>query len=137
MLLGNGICFGDRCILQDFQKLPPAHAMTFDLREGAAKVWRYWQLPELKADPETDETALLDDLEVLLEDALGRQLVADVPTGILLSGGVDSSLVTAMAIRHSSKFALSVSVFPVMVNLMRHPTQDSLLNILGLSILSL
>lgn len=100
--LGMGFVPGDRCILQGCHKLPPAHALTFDLRDGALKVWRYWELPALEpASGTVDETALLDELEQLLEDAVGRQLVADVPVGILLSGGVDSSLVTAMAVRRS------------------------------------
>lgn len=111
--LAMGYVPGERCILAGYNKLPPAHAMTFDLNEGTAKVWRYWDLP----DPDergncADETALLDELEALLEDAVGRQLVADVPVGILLSGGVDSSLVTAMAVRRSSKVRTFTIGFP-------------------------
>lgn len=111
--LAMGFVPGERCILEGYSKLPPAHAMTFDLREGAATVWRYWQLPELHASAATvDETSLLDELEALLEDAVGRQLVADVPVGILLSGGMDSSLVTAMAVRHSYKVRTFSIGFP-------------------------
>lgn len=113
--LAMGFVPGDRCILQGYQKLPPAHALSFDLRQGTARVWRYWQLPDL--EPQTalgvvDETALLNELEALLEDAVGRQLVADVPVGVLLSGGVDSSLVTAMAVRRSSQVRTFSVGFP-------------------------
>src|SRR5207249_4891121 len=103
-----------RCILQGYNKLPPAHALTFDLRTGAAQVWRYWSVPEGSTEAESafDETALLDELEALLEDAVGRQLVADVPVGTLLSGGVDSSLVTAMAARRSHQVRTFSIGFP-------------------------
>jgi asparagine synthase (glutamine-hydrolysing) len=102
--LAIGYVPGNRCILQGFQKLPPAHALLFNLQTGQSKLWEYWQLPELEvAKGDLDEAALLDELEHLLEDSVLRQLVADVPVGILLSGGVDSSLVTAMAVRASSK----------------------------------
>jgi len=111
--LATGLVPGDRCILQGYRKLPPGHAMTFDLCEGAARVWRYWQLPELDPRADTaDDSALLDELDVLLEDAVGRQLVADVPVGVLLSGGLDSSLVTAMAVRRSNKVRTFNISFP-------------------------
>jgi len=111
--LAMGFVPGERCILAGYHKLPPAHAMRFDLRSGTAKVWRYWQLPGLEAAADSaDETALLDELESLLEDAVGRQLVADVPVGVLLSGGVDSSLITAMAVRHSSQVRTFSIGFP-------------------------
>jgi len=113
--LAMGFVPGNRCILQGFNKLPPAHALSFDLRQGTARVWRYWHLPELESQAATgavDETSLLDELESLLEDAVGRQLVADVPVGVLLSGGVDSSLVTAMAVRHSRKVRTFSIGFP-------------------------
>jgi asparagine synthase (glutamine-hydrolysing) len=101
--LAYGYVPGDRCILQGVRKLPPAHALTLDLETGKPEVWRYWQLPgpEPREDATGDELA--DELGRLLEDAVRRQLVADVPVGVLLSGGIDSSLVTALAARASSR----------------------------------
>ena len=113
--LAMGYVPGERCILQGFNKLPPAHAMLFNMQTGAAKVWRYWQLPDMDAaarQGSVDEGALLDELEALLEDSVRRQLVADVPVGVLLSGGVDSSLVTAMAVRASNKVKTFTIRFP-------------------------
>jgi asparagine synthase (glutamine-hydrolysing) len=78
-------------------------------------MWRYWQLPEMCADAtcgDTDEVQLLEELETLLEDAVRRQLVADVPLGVLLSGGVDSSLVTVMAVRAAPKVKTFTVRFP-------------------------
>lgn len=102
--LAMGFVPGERCILQGYNKLPPAHALSFDLQSGISRVWRYWSVPDapvITATAGVDENALLDDLETLFEAAVGQQLVADVPVGILLSGGLDSSLVTAMAARQS------------------------------------
>ena len=101
-------------MLQGFNKLPPAHALLFDLQTGQAKIWRYWQLPELEtaSSRPVDEAALLDELEALLEDAVRRQMVADVPVGVLLSGGVDSSLITAMAVRSSGQVQTFTIGFP-------------------------
>jgi len=92
---------GEACILSGVSKLPPGHALTYDLRSGASRVWRYWDLPD--PQPVEDDQSLLEQLEKLLEASVRRQLVADVPVGVLLSGGVDSSLVTALAARVSSE----------------------------------
>ena len=113
--LALGYVPGGNCILQTYNKLPPAHALSFDVQGGALEVWRYWSLPELSAhamDPALDETALLDELERLLESAVERQMMADVPVGVLLSGGVDSSLITAMAVRRSQKVRTFSIGFP-------------------------
>lgn len=102
--LEMGYVPGRHCILKGYQKLPPAHAMTFNVCNGLTKVWRYWQIPDFNVSADVvNENILLDEIEYLLEDAVGKQLVADVPVGVLLSGGVDSSLITAMAVRHSSQ----------------------------------
>lgn len=103
--LANGYVAGEVCILRGCRKLPPAHALAFDLVQGELKTWRYWRLPDSPdrdAGPARDGD-LVDELETLLADSVQMQMVADVPIGILLSGGVDSSLVTAMAARASSK----------------------------------
>jgi asparagine synthase (glutamine-hydrolysing) len=113
--LAMGYAPGERCILQGYNKLPPAHALSFDLQRGTAKVWRYWEVPDLTPEAATgqvDELGLLDELEALLEDSVRRQLVADVPVGVLLSGGVDSSLITAMAVRASSQVQTFTIGFP-------------------------
>lgn len=113
--LAMGFVPGERCMLSGANKLPPAHALEFDLDTGASRVWRYWRLPALDAAAaggRADEAALLDELEELLEDSVRRQLVADVPVGVLLSGGVDSSLVTAMAARATPKVKTFTIRFP-------------------------
>lgn len=113
--LSFGSVPGERCILQGFNKLPPAHAQLFDLKTGKHKTWRYWSLPELEIAPDESQVSdveLLNELEQLLEDSVRRQLVADVPVGILLSGGVDSSLVTALAVRSSSNVQTYSVGFP-------------------------
>ena len=109
--LAMGYVPGERCILRGVNKLPPAHALLFDLERAQSRLWRYWQLPQPAAEP-ADEAALLERLDTLLEDAVRRQLVADVPVGILLSGGVDSSLITAMAARAAPKVKTFTIRFP-------------------------
>jgi asparagine synthase (glutamine-hydrolysing) len=103
--LAIGYIPGDRCIVRGVNKLPPAHALIFNLSNNSLKIWRYWKLPSPVENNSgvLDEKILLDEFELLLEDAVRRQLIADVPVGVLLSGGVDSSLITAMAVRVSSE----------------------------------
>jgi asparagine synthase (glutamine-hydrolysing) len=113
--LTMGFVPGDRCILRGFNKLPPAHALTFNLASAQLRVWRYWHLPQPNAEIALGadaDVALLDELEALLQDSVRRQLVADVPIGVLLSGGVDSSLVTAMAARATDKVKTFTIRFP-------------------------
>jgi asparagine synthase (glutamine-hydrolysing) len=111
---------GDMCIFRDVKKLPAAHVLTYNLDGDVAHVSRYWSLPE---PPDPSQPAgvdeLLAELEELLEDSVKRQLIADVPVGVLLSGGIDSSLVTAMASRVSSRPVKTFTIsFP------GHATED-------------
>jgi asparagine synthase (glutamine-hydrolysing) len=113
--LAMGYVPGERCILQGFRKLPAAHALKFDLQTAACRLWPYWQLPQLgcsAVENQVQEAGLLDELDALLEDAVRRQLVADVPVGVLLSGGIDSSLITAMAARDGKSVKTFTIRFP-------------------------
>jgi asparagine synthase (glutamine-hydrolysing) len=93
-------------VFRGVSKLPPAHRLTLRLAKGGAnpadiRVERYWRLayaPKLKL---TEEEAVEGVLEVL-EEAVRLRLIADVPLGALLSGGVDSGVVVALMSRLSS-----------------------------------
>jgi asparagine synthase (glutamine-hydrolysing) len=106
-----GFAPGERCILRGCRKLPPAHALLFDTIRGGLRVWRYWEPPEpVLAAPGGSQ--LLAELEQLLAAAVRRQMVADVPVGVLLSGGIDSSLITAMACRTGGRIRTYTARFP-------------------------
>jgi asparagine synthase (glutamine-hydrolysing) len=93
----------DRCILQGIQKLPQGHTLLFKRQSNSISIRRYWSLPEPDIIEQCDVQNLIFEYKTLLTDAVRRQLVADVPVGILLSGGVDSSLITAIASHVSVK----------------------------------
>ena len=86
--------------------LPAAHRAV--LRDGRLEVERYWQPPdeETSAAPRGEA---LEELQALLNDSVRRHLVSDAPLGVFLSGGLDSSLLAALASRHT-KHVRTVSV---------------------------
>lgn len=101
--LALGYVPGELCIAEGVEKLPPAHAARYRLDTGEFTRWRWWSLPALSPDPSSDVEALSDEAEALLHDAVRLRLRSDVPVGVLLSGGLDSSLVVASAARSSSR----------------------------------
>ena len=99
--LSFGYVPAEKCILEGVHRLPPAHCLTWPLSGGAPSLRRYWDLPDAGAQEAVSPEALADELQQLLTRAVSEQLIADVPLAVLLSGGVDSSLVTALAARAS------------------------------------
>jgi asparagine synthase (glutamine-hydrolysing) len=78
------------------RKLPGGHSLSLDLASGELRIWRYW---DYQPAPEEGGSfaGRCEELRDLLAAAVQRRLVADVPVGVFLSGGIDSSLVTALA----------------------------------------
>ncbi len=97
--LAYGYVPHNQSILRGYHKLPQGHAATYDVDRDRLRTWRYWQLPQPGAQPVLSLADASRRAEQLLEQAVKRQLVADVPVGVLLSGGLDSSLITALASR--------------------------------------
>jgi asparagine synthase (glutamine-hydrolysing) len=89
-----------RSVYRGVQKLPAGHAMT--LERGKLLVWRYW-LPDYSRKLELDEGEALERLEAELRRSVKSMLVSDVPLGSFLSGGVDSSVVSALMVDISGR----------------------------------
>lgn len=110
--LRMGYVPGDLSIFKNVKKLRAGHSLLFDLNTYSDPIiWKYWELPEFDHSNLSIEE-LIQQMEILLEDAVKLQLHADVPVGILLSGGIDSSLVTAMASRISKNVKTFTISFP-------------------------
>jgi len=85
-------------MFRSIRKLPPAHTLTFDSKTGL-RVERYWDLEyEPKITGSDDD--LVDELEARLIDCLKLHMISDVPVGAFLSGGLDSTLVVALMMKH-------------------------------------
>lgn len=93
---------GGRSIVKGVRQLPPGHLLTWE-PGGGLVVAPYWSPPA----PVTEQVESLDDLVIeldrLLSASVRSRLVADVPLGVFLSGGVDSTLIAALAARESGK----------------------------------
>lgn len=83
------------------KKLPPAHHLLF--RDGRLTVAPYWDMPPPEAAPPGSEEEVCERLRFLMAQAVKRRLVSDVPLGVFLSGGVDSSAVAALMASMSAR----------------------------------
>jgi asparagine synthase (glutamine-hydrolysing) len=96
-----------RTMLKGVQKLPPAHFLRY--RGGEVTVHRYWDAAEVPLKEWKDQDAA-DALRAALSKAVVRQLMADVPLGVFLSGGIDSSSIVALMSEASSQPVNSFSI---------------------------
>lgn len=95
-------------IYEGINKLPAAHTLT--LEDGKLQTKSYWRLSYKTRQPPPTEHEAAEHLRDLLADSVRMRLVSDVPLGVLLSGGVDSSTVAALAVRASSDAVKTFSI---------------------------
>lgn len=90
--LGNGV-------FKEIQEIPPAHSIIFD--EQGIKKKKYWELEAKPHFEDLDDT--VQHVRTLVVDAIKRQLISDVPVCTFLSGGLDSSAISAIAAENFKK----------------------------------
>jgi len=90
---------GDSTIFSGIKSLDPGHWLK--LQDGKIKIRKYWDI-DFSEKLKLDKSEYCEAIIELLEKSIGRRLIADVPVGILLSGGIDSSLVLALATKQSN-----------------------------------
>jgi len=87
-----------RSIVHGISKLPPAHTLEWWVGSGIHRLHRYWS-PTLEEENGSRGRSLdeeCEELRTVLRESVRKELISDVPLGVFLSGGIDSSAVTAM-----------------------------------------
>ena len=113
--LGYGSVSGPDTLIRGVRSLPPAHCLL--LKDGEATIRKYWDLNSAERDLSASGPVrqigreTLDDLRAQLEDAILLRMVSDVPVGIFLSGGIDSSSLVALLSRKCPNLSTFSVVF--------------------------
>src|SRR5438270_5404905 len=95
-------------IFRDIHKLPPGHHLTF--ADGRVTIKSYWDFRYEPVKEARGEEEYIEELRGLLDEAVRIRLVADVPLGAFLSGGVDSSTVVGLMARHTNRPVKTFSI---------------------------
>jgi asparagine synthase (glutamine-hydrolysing) len=96
-ILNLGYVPGERTLLEGVSKLPPSSYLVY--QDRSATIDSYWAVPPV--DVSANEEQIIQRLEETLEESVRDQLVADVPVGCFLSGGLDTSVLVAYAAKAS------------------------------------
>jgi asparagine synthase (glutamine-hydrolysing) len=97
-----------RTIIEGVRSLPPAHYVVISSRGEAREPVSYWKLPTTRTT--VSPTEAISETRARLEESVKLHLIADVPLGAFLSGGIDSSAVVALMARHASGWVKTFTV---------------------------
>lgn len=106
-------CAGDRFLLENVKQVEPGSWV--ELSESTIQVRRYWSLPASRPESGQRFASAVSELSARLSESVRMQLMSDVPVGCQLSGGIDSSLVTAFAKQHRSE-STQLQAFSIVVD---------------------
>src|SRR2546426_946432 len=95
-------------IFREIRKLPPGHLLIWE--DGRLDVRRFARPAPIEEIREDEEAELVEELRSRLRDSVRAHLVSDVPVGVLLSGGVDSAFLAALAADESSEALRTFSI---------------------------
>ena len=95
-------------IFRETRKLAPGHVLTW--RDGAVELCRFARPGPLEPRADTDDAELVEECRARLRDSVRAHLVSDVPVGVLLSGGVDSGALAALAAEASREPVRTFSI---------------------------
>jgi asparagine synthase (glutamine-hydrolysing) len=105
-----------RSIIRGIQKLPPGHTLSWRMESGEERLRQYWDVDLGASEREPDTRPLaqhVEELRAVLLESVRKELISDVPLGVFLSGGIDSSTVAAMMTRltpgHVNSFSVGFS----------------------------
>jgi asparagine synthase (glutamine-hydrolysing) len=93
---------GPGTIVRGVRQLPPGHVLTWERASRRCVVEPYWSPPPARSDVPSELPELIAETRSLLDSSVRSRMIADVPLGVFLSGGVDSSLIAAVAASASS-----------------------------------
>ena len=115
-LLPEYLAFGyiseERTMFSGIRKLMPGHHLTLDLNEVRPQlhIRQYWDIPAPVGDIKQSDAAWISECRERLEETVRMRMMSDVPLGVFLSGGLDSSAIAAIMRRHTGSAVKTFSV---------------------------
>ncbi|ANE52465.1 asparagine synthase (glutamine-hydrolyzing) [Flavisolibacter tropicus] len=121
------------CIYQDTYKLAPGHLLRLDLTQKKIAIQQYWNVYDYYNKPKLtiDLPTAIEETEKILQEAFQLRMVADVPVGVFLSGGYDSSCVTALLQKNSTEKIKTFTIGSTADHLNEAPFAKEIANRLG------
>ena len=93
---------GSDAMVRGVRELPPGHVLSWEAESPASRLRAYWRPPAAAQAPAEPFEHIVAEAGRLLERSVASRMIADVPLGVFLSGGVDSSLIASIAARIST-----------------------------------
>ena len=94
--LAFGYISDERTMFRNVKKLMPGHHLTLDVAARSIKIEQYWDVPEATSTEKHSDQEWIEETRRRLEETVKMRLMSDVPLGMFLSGGVDSSAIAAL-----------------------------------------